>query len=538
MKLLRSRCGGPTESCESRKLIPAIQLMALAGLLWGMSAQNGFSQAQATVVWTGGTNASTGYRVYSGLASGEYSRSVDAGNQSQMVISNLTAGTPYFFVVASYDGKGVESPFSNEIRYVPTTNANPGIAISSPLDGSTFLAPTNLNVSAAVSANGHVITKVQFLSGSSVVGESLSAPYSFNWTGVAAGDYVLTAQLVYDGGQIARSPAINISVNSSAVGRPSTLTFAASSGVISSPFVSSAGTISQKVQTGVTNGGRALYLFDVPTNGNYIVSGVVSASSEGANSFYVNIDGEPTDPSMIWRIPATSGFENRNVSWVGEGSLTGKIFPLAAGSHQLLVVGRDAGVQLASVSILPAGVLPLPWRSTDLGTTAVPGLAGSESNLFNLSGAGSINGSADSGRFVYQTLTGDGEIKAQILLAQSISPFGRTGVMIRDNLGVGSRYAFMGVDTSGNYAFQRRTSPSTSPATVLSGYGSSSALWVRLTRSGGTLSGYKSNDGTTWSLISSRKISMGSTVYFGLLDSSGNASTCATAIFNSVTANP
>ena len=60
---------------------------------------------------------------------------------------------------------------------------------------------------------------------------------------------------------------------------------------------------------------------------------------------------------MIWDIsPTTSGFENRTVSWRGTGTETvneivPKPFNLTAGSHTLIVRGREANVQIDSITI-------------------------------------------------------------------------------------------------------------------------------------------------------------------------------------------
>src|SRR5207253_3555384 len=101
----------------------------------------------------------------------------------------------------------------------------------------------------------------------------------------------------------------------------------------------SGGYISQPQETSVTAGGRAVYSFSIATAGTYGVSASVNAPNEGANSVFVNMDGEPTDPYMIWDIPITSGFQDRRLSWRGNGSFTTAEFPvmnfrLTAGPHQ------------------------------------------------------------------------------------------------------------------------------------------------------------------------------------------------------------
>ena len=50
-----------------------------------------------------------------GTASGRYGTPLDVGNVTAYVVSNLTLGTTYYFVVTSYSTSGSESAYSNEV---------------------------------------------------------------------------------------------------------------------------------------------------------------------------------------------------------------------------------------------------------------------------------------------------------------------------------------------------------------------------------------------------------------------------------------
>jgi len=83
---------------------------------------------------------------------------------------------------------------------------------------------------------------------------------------------------------------------------------------------------------------------------------VINAPSDGNNSLFVNMDAEPVAPGMIWDIPITSGFERRVCSWRGIGTDTAnqfspQIFQLSAGSHTLIVRGRESGVQVDRIEL-------------------------------------------------------------------------------------------------------------------------------------------------------------------------------------------
>jgi hypothetical protein len=68
---------------------------------------------------------------------------------------------------------------------------------------------------------------------------------------------------------------------------------------------------------------------------------------------------------MIWDIPVGTGFVNRTVSWRGNGNgiptssqYIPKVFTLSAGTHQLIIRGREANTRLGTISITaaPAGL--------------------------------------------------------------------------------------------------------------------------------------------------------------------------------------
>jgi hypothetical protein len=137
------------------------------------------------------------------------------------------------------------------------------------------------------------------------------------------------------------------------------VTLQMSAGQISAPLVLTNGYISQPETTDVESGGKAVFNFTIPTPGNYVLKGMVNAEDDSSNSFYLNIDAQPEDPLTIWDFEVTQGFEERPVSWRGNGDgsndeFNPKVFKLSAGAHKLNVAGREPA-QLKSISIYPAG---------------------------------------------------------------------------------------------------------------------------------------------------------------------------------------
>jgi hypothetical protein len=135
--------------------------------------------------------------------------------------------------------------------------------------------------------------------------------------------------------------------------------------VISTPFTTTSGILSQSIETDLSGSGRASYVFNITTAGNYTVTVGVNAPSEGVNSFFVNIDAEPTDPAMIWDVlPTTAGIQTRTVGWRGNGTPSApefptKVFSLSAGTHTLIIRGREAGTGLSVITITPVST-PTP----------------------------------------------------------------------------------------------------------------------------------------------------------------------------------
>src|SRR6202008_2863966 len=77
--------------------------------------------------------------------------------------------------------------------------------------------------------------------------------------------------------------------------------------------------------------------------------------------------------------------------------------------------------------------LPAGWLDQDVGATGVVGSASSANGTFTVNGAGTeIFGTADAFHFVYQPMTGDGNIVARLVSLQGGSVNVSAGVMFRN----------------------------------------------------------------------------------------------------------
>jgi len=95
-------------------------------------------------------------------------------------------------------------------------NTPPTVSITAPANNSTFASPASVSLQATAAAKtaGATITKVVFYYASStVIGTVTSAPYSYSWTGMAAGSYSVTAKATDSLGQVTTSTAIAVKIN-------------------------------------------------------------------------------------------------------------------------------------------------------------------------------------------------------------------------------------------------------------------------------------------------------------------------------------
>jgi ABC-type transport system involved in multi-copper enzyme maturation permease subunit/regulation of enolase protein 1 (concanavalin A-like superfamily) len=98
----------------------------------------------------------------------------------------------------------------------------------------------------------------------------------------------------------------------------------------------------------------------------------------------------------------------------------------------------------------------------------------------------------DQFHFVHQQLTGDGSITARVASQKDTGAWAKAGIMIKDGTKSGSPYAALMVTPRHGVRMQANAK------TELSGSAVAAPHWLRLTRSGQTVTGWESADGTTW----------------------------------------
>ncbi len=145
--------------------------------------------ADALDVWVNQTTEPTGNAPLrrSGFTATRSTSSSDGrallyfGSAAQSMMDEFRIGTTYAAVTS---GLNLSTP--------------PLISVDSPMENQLFASPATIAITANVTPGNATIKKVQFYNGATLLGEDLTAPYSYNWINVPVSKPKLTARVVYD----------------------------------------------------------------------------------------------------------------------------------------------------------------------------------------------------------------------------------------------------------------------------------------------------------------------------------------------------
>ncbi len=154
-------------------------------------------------------------------------------------------------------------------------------------------------------------------------------------------------------------------------------------------------------------------------------------------------------------------------------------------------------------------------------------------------GGADIWNTADEFRYVYKSLNGDGTIITRVDSMIEADPWTKCGVMIRESLDAGSKFAAVYITPGNGCRFHARLAASvdavsdTSVATPEQ-MAITAPYWVKLERSGNDFNAYYSADGTNWTTMvwDPQTIAMSNTVYIGLAVTSHNSEEFTRAEFS------
>jgi hypothetical protein len=181
----------------------------------------------------------------------------------------------------------------------------------------------------------------------------------------------------------------------------------------------------------------------------------------------------------------------------------------------------------------PPGPLPAPWSGDDVGGPALAGSSGytTATGTFSVTGSGNdVWADADQFHFVHRPLDGDGVLTARMLAQAPTDPWAKAGLMVKQSAVAGAPYAFLAVTPGNGVHLQQDFTGDQSPG----GPAPELPVWLRLTRTGDTVTAATSPDGDEWTSAGAVTLAFGGPAEIGLAVTAHNGGALSTATFDQV----
>jgi hypothetical protein len=108
---------------------------------------------------------------------------------------NVSAGV-YTLKAVAIDNTGASTTSATRsvtVSSSTSSNQPPSVSLTAPAFGAVFTAPALITLSATASDSDGTIARVDFYTGTTLIGTDMSSPYGMQWSNVAAGSYSFTA---------------------------------------------------------------------------------------------------------------------------------------------------------------------------------------------------------------------------------------------------------------------------------------------------------------------------------------------------------
>ncbi|MEY9967468.1 outer membrane protein assembly factor BamB [Streptacidiphilus sp. MAP12-16] len=211
-------------------------------------------------------------------------------------------------------------------------------------------------------------------------------------------------------------------------------------------------------------------------------------------------------------------------------------------------VGVQATAKLTSVSVgaptsslqpaVSANPCPSGWSCQDVGNPALVGDQTLTGGSWTVKGAGGdIWGNGDQFHYVWQPVTGDSTVSAQVTSQSNTNASAKAGVMLRGGTDAGAAYYAAFVTPGNGIQVQYRDTAGGSSAQIANPSGAAPA-YLRIARSGTSFTAYTSADGSAWTAVPASTIALpnlGGGILAGLAVGSHNTGTLSTAAIGGVT---
>jgi RHS repeat-associated protein len=144
--------------------------------------EGGFPVTSRGICWATTANpVVTGNKIEVGAGAGSYTSPV----------TGLTPGVTYYVRAFASNSAGIS--YGSQVTFQATANP-PTVALTSPAPNTAVVAPGSFTLTATASDSDGTISKVEFFNGATLLNTDTAAPYTFTWSGVAAGSYSITAK--------------------------------------------------------------------------------------------------------------------------------------------------------------------------------------------------------------------------------------------------------------------------------------------------------------------------------------------------------
>ena len=131
----------------------------------------------------------------------------------------IADGTPIqFYFTYQVPAGGERNSSLNPQSYTVGANCTgltgiPTISLTSPADNASYTEPASISFTTTAADNDGTVSKVEFYAGTVLIGTDNTAPFSFDWTNVPAGNYNIAAKVTDNANLSTYSKLLRVTVN-------------------------------------------------------------------------------------------------------------------------------------------------------------------------------------------------------------------------------------------------------------------------------------------------------------------------------------
>ncbi|HON09182.1 MAG TPA: hypothetical protein PLW02_13880, partial [Verrucomicrobiota bacterium] len=265
-----------------------------------------------------------------------------------------------------------------------------------------------------------------------------------------------------------------------------------------------------------------------------VVQRVMSVSTNGVKVVF-------SEPILINDLTNAS-----NYSLVGQGAVIKGITagaynseaiintdPLVAGAIYTITISnlRDMAAAANLLQSTNISFIAAPYTVYDINQSVPGGYLIANPDGFEIGGGGTgIGDNSDQFSSAFDQKSGDFDYQMRVKSINSVDLWAKVGLMARETLSQGSKYAaVLSMPSVVGAVFEYRATNDTMSALVGNIPPNYPDCWLRLKRQGITFTGFASVDGKMWIKLGSKDITMSDPIYVGMVISSHSNGVIATA---------